>query len=188
MRVMDDSWQTDGALTAAVAAGDQAGFRLLVERHYARALALAGRILIDRAAAEDVVQESFLRYWRRPHMYDDARGSFSGWLRRVVVNLALDRRRMIRPAEDLDAASEHASAAPDPEEEAMASSRAARINAAMATLPARQRAALALFYGEGMTMAEVAATMETQPKAVESLLSRGRAQLRALLTPLKEAL
>ncbi|WP_281277526.1 sigma factor-like helix-turn-helix DNA-binding protein [Hankyongella ginsenosidimutans] len=62
------------------------------------------------------------------------------------------------------------------------------MHAALLDVPARQRAALALFYVDGLSMAEVAHAMETQPKAVESLLSRGRAHLKALLTPLKEAL
>lgn len=188
MRRMDESPRTDAALVAGVAAGDAASFSLLVERHHARIVALASRILMDGSAAEDIVQEAFLRLWRRPDAYDPARGAFSAWIKRVVVNLCLDRKRMIRPVEDIDTATEAADDRPTPEQAALANDRASRLQAALHTLPARQRAALALFYVDGMSMTDVAAAMETQPKAVESLLSRGRAHLKTLLTPLKEAL
>jgi len=188
MRRMDETPQTDAALVAGVAAGDSAAFSALVDRHHARIVALASRILMDGSAAEDIVQEAFLRLWRRPNAYDPARGAFSAWIKRVVVNLCLDRKRMIRPVEDLDAVAETAGDTPTPEQAALANDRAARLHAALLDVPARQRAALALFYVDGLSMAEVAHAMETQPKAVESLLSRGRAHLKALLTPLKEAL
>lgn len=188
MRRMDESPQTDAVLVVGVAAGDAAAFSALVDRHHARIVALASRILMDGSAAEDIVQEAFLRLWRRPNAYDPARGAFSAWIKRVVVNLCLDRKRMIRPVEDLDAVTETADDRPTPEQAALANDRAARLHAALRDVPARQRAALALFYVDGLSMTEVAHAMETQPKAVESLLSRGRAHLKTLLTPLKEAL
>ncbi|QCI80532.1 hypothetical protein E6W36_07440 [Hankyongella ginsenosidimutans] len=57
-------------MVAGVAAGDSAAFSALVDRHHARIVALASRILMDGSAAEDIVQEAFLRLWRRPNAYD----------------------------------------------------------------------------------------------------------------------
>jgi RNA polymerase sigma-70 factor (ECF subfamily) len=54
----------------------------------------------------------------------------------------------------------------------------------MTHLPARQRAAIAMFYGEGATMNEIAEVLETTPKAIEGLLARARAELAERLQPL----
>jgi RNA polymerase sigma-70 factor (ECF subfamily) len=60
------------------------------------------------------------------------------------------------------------------------------VNQAVARLPARQRAAIALFYGDGATMNEIAEILETTPKAIEGLLARARAELAEQLRPLAE--
>jgi RNA polymerase sigma-70 factor (ECF subfamily) len=62
------------------------------------------------------------------------------------------------------------------------------VQQAAAALPARQRAALALFHGDGLSMAEIADALETSEKAVEGLLLRGRAALKETLTGLKDEL
>ena len=71
---------------------------------------------------------------------------------------------------------------PDPFEASEANARARRIDAAMAQLNPRQRAAITLFHGEGASMAEVAATLDTTAKAVEGLLARARSELSRLLS------
>lgn len=171
----------DTLLMERIAGGDHAAFQILVRRHYAMAMRIAGRILTHQEEAEDAVQEAFLKIWRMPDRYVSGRGAFRPWLARVVVNQCLDRRRALRPAESIEVLAETADAGPTPEDVAAESDRRRRVKAAMETLPPRQRAALALFYGEGKSMAEVADMMELNVKAVESLLSRGRAGLRGVL-------
>ncbi|MGL6044120.1 MAG: sigma-70 family RNA polymerase sigma factor, partial [Sandaracinobacteroides sp.] len=81
-----------------------------------------------------------------------------------------------------------ADAAPTPAGAAESADLAARVQAAARLLPERQRAALALFHGEGLSMAEIADALETSEKAVEGLLLRGRAALRDKLIDLKDEL
>lgn len=178
---MDDTALADAQLMERLLSGDSAAFQELVHRHYAVALRIAGRILHVQEEAEDAVQEAFLKVWRMPDRYDPERGAFRPWLARVVVNQCLDRRRLLRPVESIEMLAETADDGPTPEEAAQRSDRQKRVTAAMETLPPRQRAALVLFYGEGMSMSEVAEVMGANVKAVESLLSRGRAGLRGAL-------
>jgi len=169
------------ALMARVAGGDAIAFAELARALQGPGLRLAERTLGDRAGAEDVVQVALTRLWTLAERFDPARGSVEGWFRRIVVNLCLDRRRSIRLVAPLEAADEVASADPDPFQIAVANDRRARLAAAMARLAPRQRAALAMFHGEGLSMAEIAAALETTPKAVEGLLGRARIELRNLL-------
>jgi RNA polymerase sigma-70 factor (ECF subfamily) len=144
-------------------------------------LRLADRTLNDRAGAEDVVQVALTRMWTMAARYDPARGSVEGWFRRIVVNLCLDRRRSLKLVAPLSEADNVASSAPDPFEQAVANDRRARLDGAMAALAPRQRAALAMFHGDGLSMAEIADALETTPKAVEGLLGRARIELRKLI-------
>ncbi len=176
----------DARLMARVANGDAQAFTALVLKLHGGALGLATRVLGNRADAEDVVQVALARLWTLAGRYDPERGSVGAWFRRVLVNLCLDRRRSIRLVQNrvtttLDDAWDIADPGPDPAEAAAANARARRIDSAMAMLNPRQRAAIALFHGEGASMAEVAAALDTTPKAVEGLLGRARMELKSLL-------
>ena len=173
--------QDSAFLMAQVQAGDAAAFTRLARALHGPSLRLAMRTLNDMAAAEDVLQVALTRLWTEAHRFDPARGSAEGWFRRIVVNLCLDRRRSIKPVQPLDDAFELASTAPDPEANAIANDAARRLDAAMARLAPRQRLALALFHGEGFSMAEIAVELETTPKAVEGLLGRARNELKTMM-------
>lgn len=179
-------------LVLRVQTGDSRAFADLSRLLARPALAQCIRILGDRQLAEDAVQDALTRLWRETSRFDPARGSFAGWWRRMLLNCALDGRRRLRPATSLDQAArpgtEIADWAPTPACAAEAADLAARVQAAAAELPERQRAALALFHGEGLTMHEIADALATSQKAVEGLLLRGRATLKAKLTDLKDEL
>ena len=164
-----------------IADGDRAAFAKAVRLLEGPGLRLADRTLNDRAAAEDVVQVALTRVWTLAGRYDPDRGSVEGWFRRIVVNLCLDRRRSLRVVAPLEAAEHVASDTPDPLESAIANQQRQRLDAAMAQLAPRQRAALAMFHGDGLSMAEIAEALETTPKAVEGLLGRARIELRTLI-------
>jgi RNA polymerase sigma-70 factor (ECF subfamily) len=168
---------------ARVVAGDRAAFAGLVQALQGPGLRLADRTLHDRAAAEDVVQVALTRVWRLADRYDPARGSVEGWFRKIVINLCFDHRRAQKPLVPIDAAQDLASDAADPLAAALASDARTRLAAAMARLLPRQRAALALFHGDGLSMAEIAALLDTTPKAVEGLLGRARIELKTLMGP-----
>ena len=165
-------------MMARVADGDKAAFTVLARALQGQGLRLADRTINDRAGAEDVVQIALTRLWTMAARFDPERGSIEGWFRRIVINLCLDRRRSMRLVSPLSDADDVASSAPDPFETATANDRRARLAAAMEVLAPRQRAALAMFHGDGMTMAEIAETLETTPKAIEGLLGRARIELR----------
>lgn len=171
----------DAALMSRIATGDRTAFRTLVGRLHGGALRLATRVLADRSEAEDAVQAALVKLWTNAGRYESGKGSPAGWFRRIVVNACLDRRRTIRVVAPLDAVAESPSADPDPHEAAVGAERVARVNAAVARLNPRQRAAIALFYGDGATMAEIAVTLETTAKAVEGLLARARVELAQML-------
>lgn len=178
--------EPEALLALRVAEGDRAAFRALARRLGPPALALATRVLADRALAEDAVQEALVRLWREAHRYAPERGAFAAWWRRLLLNCALDGRRRLRPALPLAAAADRADPAPDPERTAHAALLGRRLEAAIAELAPRQRAALALFHAQGLSMAEIAEALGTTEKAVEGLLGRARAVLRARLADLAE--
>jgi RNA polymerase sigma-70 factor (ECF subfamily) len=163
-----------------VAAGDTAAFRSLVASHLAAVTAIARGMLGDAAEAEDLAQEVFLRLWRSAATLELGPAGLKPWLRRVVSNLAIDRLRAGRRLLITEAPPE----VPDRATQADAMEQAdvqARVQAALATLPERQRLALVLFHFDGLSQDEVGAAMQVSAEAVESLLARGRRGLKAAL-------
>jgi RNA polymerase sigma-70 factor, ECF subfamily len=186
LKAMDAPELADDALMARIAHGDRAAFRLLTGRLYGPAIRLAAKVLGDRAEGEDAVQAALVKLWQAASRFDPKRGSVEGWFRRVVVNACIDRKRSIKAVAPIEAAAEAASPDATPYEAAEANDRAARVQAAMARLNPRQRAAIALFHLEGATMAEIAESLETTPKAIEGLLARARVELAGMLAGTKE--
>lgn len=169
------------ALLVRVASGDRAAFRALVLQLHGPAVRLATRTLGNPADAEDAVQAALTKLWTHAGDYDPARGSAAGWFRRILVNRCLDQRRRLRLVAPLDEAAGVAEPGPGPHAAAETNARARALDAAMARLNPRQRAAIALFHGDGAAMTEIAAALETTPKAVEGLLARARIELSRLL-------
>ena len=173
---MDDS---DEALMARVARGDEGAFRELASRHLPPMLGLARRILGNAADAEDVVQEAMLRVWTYAPRWRPL-ALFRTWLTRVVVNLCIDRKRRA-PWVELEAAGEIIDPAPHAGAKAERNERDRMVAAGIAQLPARQRAAIMLTYGDGMSNSQVAEILDTSVSAVETLLVRGKQNLRRTL-------
>jgi RNA polymerase sigma-70 factor (ECF subfamily) len=170
----------DSGLLDRLATGDEAAFRVLVERHIDRAYAIALRIVGNAADAEDVVQDTMLKVWSNRGRWQHGRAKFSTWLYRVISNRCIDLRRKPRN-EDVDAVPEMAD--PQPDASSMIERNEVRnlLEAAMQQLPEQQRLAVILSYHENMSNGEIAEVMDTTIAAVESLLKRGRQQLRELL-------
>lgn len=168
---------SDEALIARTAAGDRAAFDALAGRHLLRLRAAADRVLGDPAAAEDVAQDALVRAWTHAGRYDPARAPVAVWLHRIAANAAIDRLRARRPTAPLPATLADAGAAADERIEARQRRRA--LAEAVALLPARQRAALALTYGQGRAGRDAAAALGVSARALEGLLRRGRLWLRA---------
>lgn len=170
----------DRVLLARVAREDRQAFRILVDRHLASIVTLARRMLRDDAEADDIAQEALLRLWRAGETLDLGPQGLRPWLRRVTANLCLDRIRSARRTvvtDEVPEQAEPASQARRLEEQDLA----ARVSAALAALPERQRRALTLFHHEGLSQAEVGEVLGVSDEAVESLLARARRALRASL-------
>jgi RNA polymerase sigma-70 factor (ECF subfamily) len=168
--------QPDEMLMALVAQRDQRAFSVLMERHMARAIRFAERI-VGNAEADDIAQEAFVRVWNRGASYDPGVGRFTTWLYRIVLNLAIDSRRRPRHL-DIEEAADVPSNEPEPVVRLIADEQDRSIAAAMAALPERQRAAIALFHMEGLSVREAALAMNLSEKAFESLLTRARSALK----------
>src|SRR4051794_29799 len=173
---MEDS---DEALMVRIAKGDQAAFRLLSRRHVPAMVGLARRVLGNAAEAEDVVQEAMLRVWTNAPRWQPL-AALKTWLTRVVVNLCLDRKRRATML-NLEAAGEVADPTPGAGELAESGERERLLAEAIQTLPERQRSAIVLTYSEGMSNAQVADMLGTSVSAVETLLVRGKQNLRRAL-------
>ena len=178
---MKDS-DPDVELLARIGNNEPAAVNEMVTRKLPRLLALASRILGDADEAKDVAQESFLRIWRQASTWRSGEARFDTWLHRVALNLCHDRlrRRKERPLNEEEAL-ELADSAPSLDEQLESADRNARMAAALAALPARQREAIVLQYYQELSNIDAAALMNISVEALESLLSRARRQLRSQL-------
>ena len=141
-------------------------------------------MLGNRADADDIAQEAFLRLWRMLPDWKPGRAKLSTWIYRVTTNLCVDRMR--RPRE---AALPDGFGMADPSdgvEAAMVQAEASdEIHAAIGALPERQRAALVLVHFEGCSNLETASILDISVEAVESLLARARRTLRGALSEME---
>ena len=174
----------DEALLVLYSNGDPAAARELAARHLPRVLGFATRILGgDRAEAEDVAQEAMLRLWRIAPEWRAGEAKVSTWLYRVVTNLCTDRLRgkKRRQAVGLEDAPDVADGARSVEATLVENDRLAALNAALETLPERQRQAVVLRHIEGLSNPEIAEVMDIGVEAVESLTARGKRALAAAM-------
>jgi RNA polymerase sigma-70 factor (ECF subfamily) len=174
---------TDQTLMAAIAGGDAKSFARLVADVTPVVLRFA-RSVLDAAGdeAEEVVQEALIRLWQNADSWQPT-GRILTWLHRVAFRLCIDSLRRRRPSLPIDDVADVL-----PDEGPLPGARLQRlddvraIRAAIAALPARQRAAIALCYFQGLNQADGAAVMGVGEHAYESLLARARRNLRATLS------
>ncbi len=134
----------------------------------------------DRNAAEDLVQEAFIRLHRSAASIRD-RDRTPAFLRSIVLNLARDHNRRGLMSLRHRNTAERVPDPPEPDDLALAGDDAHEVLAALATLPERQRACLVLHYYEEMTIAEVADTLRISKNSVKTHCKRGLAALDARL-------
>jgi RNA polymerase sigma-70 factor (ECF subfamily) len=183
---------SDEATAARAKAGDADAFRVLVERHSRPMFRLAFRMTGNEQDAEDIVQDTFLRAYRRIEKFDE-RASFGTWLYRITVNCSLDlvrarkrRSEQSGPAnlemDDLIQSLPSSGATPD--RMAMSGQARQRIAEAMEELSASERTAFVLRHFEGMCIDEVSRVLGCRPGAARHCVFRAVQKLRRALEPL----
>ena len=134
-------------------------FALLVERHTERFYRLAYRYVQSKEAAEDIVQDAFLKLWEDPHRWQpDKNTKFTTWFYRVVVNLCLDWQKKKQPLElneDMPLIDDRESA----DETMQRKQQQIALESDIAALPERQRTAINLCYDEGLSNQDAADVM-----------------------------
>lgn len=172
---------TDAELVTKTRNGDSEAFGQLVARYYEGAWRHAYHMLGERADAEDVLQETFLRAYLALGRYDE-RDQFRGWLFRILTNqcrnaLTSRGRRGRRFIQD-EVAIEGAPAPPEALPQGIHDVELAK---ALSQLDPNQREALLLKYAEGLEYTEMSAMTGVGESALKMRVKRGSERLRGLL-------
>ncbi|WP_264069077.1 RNA polymerase sigma factor [Mycolicibacterium komossense] len=169
---------SDRELINAAAVGERDAFEAIVLRYGPEMLRYARNMLSDNGAAEEVTQDAFVAAWKG---LDTFRGdsSLRTWLFTLVSHKVVDhrRRRSVTPTQDWILDTTPAPVTDDPEVRISNTDFLAELNAAMAELPYRQRAAWLLREVDGMTHTEIGRILLITPSAVRGHLVRARATL-----------
>jgi len=169
----------DAELVSLVAQNDEKAFRELLDRHQGGVYRFAARLIGDRHEAQDIAQETFLRFYRSAAKYrPDA--ALRTYLLRIARNLCIDHLRKKRPAY-MDRLPEKESPG-NPLEHVEQADSMVRLMRAVESLPANQRDAVLLYHDQDLNYAEIAEAMGLTVSAVESLLVRARRTLRKHLS------
>ncbi len=170
----------DADLIPRLAAGDELALTELMARRLKTIHALAARMLSDAVMAEDVAQTVFLKTWAHAPKWEPGKARLLTWMCRIATNQCLDilkRKGPIYSDNIPDISDERLSAV----DKLTADDDAAIVSKAMSQLPATQRAAITLCYFDELSQKEAATILDISVKAYESLLSRGRKNLKAAL-------
>ena len=189
-RAVDAPRDEEVFLVNAVARGDAGALEQIYDRHSRGVYSLALRLLSDSTAAEEVVQETFLKLWRHPNAYQPERGRLFPWLLGVAHHHAVDllRRRQLeqrhRASSNADSSSDTidtlgiTSPDDDPQILAGAFDQRLAITRALASLPVEQRLPLELAYYRGLTQFEVASLLGVPLGTIKTRMRLGLQQLR----------
>jgi len=178
-------------LLARTALSDQRAFAELYRLTAPHLYAVALRILREAAAAEEVLQESFVNVWHHAGSYLAARSQPLTWLTSIVRNRCLDqlRRREIATTtmNDEEEGVTMAAEGPTPLEALLAGADARAVRACVEGLDARQKQAIALAFYQGLSHSELARHLKQPLGTVKSWVRRGLERLRACLDELGTA-
>jgi RNA polymerase sigma-70 factor (ECF subfamily) len=176
---MDDELR----LVRAMARRDRSAWNAMYVRHVRDVFGVIYHLVGgNRQVAEDVNQEVWLLAIERFDRFDPGRGGFRDWLLGIARHRAL-RQHRCAPGQPVQGLSDGQSDGLSPPEVLEGRERAEVVRAALLCLHDGSRSVLVAKYADGLSVAEIAAQTGRTAKAVESLLTRARSQLRALLEP-----
>jgi len=176
-----------------IAARDAGAVGVLYDRYSGLLFSVILRIVRDRAEAEDVLQDVFVRVWTRADTYDGRLGAPGAWLTRMARNRAIDRLRAKRVRADVDAPdptegeaqAETAATMDTPEQLAQVKERQESMRSALATLTGEQRALITAAFFEGYTHSELASRFSLPLGTVKTRIRTGMLAMRERLEQLE---
>jgi RNA polymerase sigma-70 factor, ECF subfamily len=176
----------DGALARRLRARDPSVMGDLYDRYGRLVYSLIFRVVRNSAAAEDLVQETFLRVWNRAQSFDQERGVLGPWILTVARNRAIDYLRstdgrISAGAIDLDQL-EHPSRFRDFEDSALSLDRARRLKNAFDKLTPNQKVVIEMAYYEGLSQTEMAERMQQPLGTVKTWVRTALKTMRDQLT------
>ncbi len=174
---------TDAALVVAIGRWREDALAECYRRHAGSVFALATRLLNDRARAEDITQEIFLKLWDDPTAYDPDRGTLRSYLSTLTHSRSVDllRSETSRRRREENDNSQIDSMIDSLEREVVDLTVAEEVKAAFETLPENERAAIELAYYKGHTYREVASMLHEPEGTIKSRIRSGLRRLRDLL-------
>jgi RNA polymerase sigma-70 factor (ECF subfamily) len=169
-----------------IAEKDPEAFEVFYDRHGGVAYSLAYRILGDRTAAEDCIQEAFISIWRSGARFDRTRGSVRSWMLSIVRNRAIDALRSKagkapKLTFDDDAVLESRPAEEHTEDEAIKHETAGEVRNAISQLPAEQSRVIKLAYFGGFSQSEIARMLNVPLGTVKGRMRLGLEKIRGEL-------
>jgi len=176
---------TDRELAERIQSGNQSAFAELIQLHQRAVFNVAYRFLGNTHDAEDAAQEAFLRAWKFFARFDKEK-PLAPWLKRITVNVCLNRIESTRPLLPLaEGGLEPAETSPGPEALAAHKDSERRIRSELATLPSRYRAVIELRHYQELSYEEIAETLNRPLSDVKSDLFRARKILAERLKDLR---
>ncbi|HVL94043.1 MAG TPA: sigma-70 family RNA polymerase sigma factor [Acidimicrobiales bacterium] len=174
---------SDGGLVVAIGRYREEALAEAYRRHAGAVFALARRVLSDGVAAEEVVQEVFLRLWSAPDKFDPGRGSLRSYLLAQTHGRAVDllRSEGSRRRREEREARQTAEAGYDLEREVWDLAVADRVKEVVAVLPGEERRAIELAYFGGHTYREVATLLGQPEGTVKSRIRAGLQRMRVAM-------
>lgn len=182
----------DEELMAQLSRQDVQAFEALYDRYGNLVYSVSLKVVGDVQVAEDVVQDVFLRVWRKPGYYNAARGRFLTWLMSVTRNRAIDERRRRGRRQHFEVGSApldddtlHSDEADDPALGALLADERTAIRRALSGLPPEQRSAIELAYYGGFTQQEISRALGEPLGTVKTRIRLGMQKMRAALVEMR---
>jgi RNA polymerase sigma-70 factor, ECF subfamily len=179
---------TDKDLISHVGQGDAQAFATLYERHRRAAYSLAYRMMGEKQAAEDLLQEAFLKLWRGAASYRAERGSVRTWLLSIVHNRGIDQLRSLASRRRMQEKIETSAPKSQPSEaftQSWRNSQRGQVREALKSLPSEQLNVLELAYFLGYTHVEIAELLDLPLGTVKGRMRLGLKKIRHYFDGLK---
>ena len=176
-------------LIARICGGEREGFRILVEAHQDRVYRVCLHLLCDRAGAEDLAQDTFVRAYQKLGQFDSSSGSFCVWLLTIARRLSINALKKNSPLPMAQPPEDTVSKATDrPDQHASQTDAFNALDDALTKLSGEHRRAFAFAEIEELTYEEIARIEGIAIGTVKSRVSRAKHMLQGLLQPIYQEL